>query len=302
MASLSWRVCALAAGLALVGTAHAAEAVRFAHGRSVYADALGAALHRPEGVACGADGTVVVADTGNGRLVRYTVSGAALDGGTELKIPQATYPVRLHLSSKGEILVLDGKLRQVLRLSAAGQFLAAVEPRGAPGSAIAVYRSFALDREDNVYFLDAFGRRVLVTDPSGAFQRELPFPGSFGFISDLAVDPRGTVFLLDSVAGALYGAEKGSSAFTLLTAELKQYSNFPTHLATDARGGVYAVDQNGAGVLVLGQDGTYRGRQLALGWKEGLVYYPAQLCLTATEEAIIADRENNRVQVFRVIR
>jgi len=62
------------------------------------------------------------------------------------------------------------------------------------------------------------------------------------------------------------------------------------------------VDQNGGGVVVLGQDGSYRGRQLGMGWKEGLLYYPSQMCVSGGEIAVIADRENSRVQVFKLVR
>ena len=35
-----------------------------------------------------------------------------------------------------------------------------------------------------------------------------------------------------------------------------------------------------------------------MGWGEGLVYYPAQLCVTDKDELFVADRYNNRVQAF----
>jgi len=41
---------------------------------------------------------------------------------------------------------------------------------------------------------------------------------------------------------------------------------------------------------------------LAIGWKEGLLYYPSQMCVTGGEVAVIADRENSRVQVYKLLR
>ena len=291
----------LAYGLVPVSNVDAADALKFTHSGTAYADGRGAALNRPEGVACGQGPMVVVADTRNGRLVRFVLSEGKLRDGSPIIVPQLQYPVRVHVSAKGDILVLDGKSRRVLRLNAAGGFAGAVEPQGAPKGNV-VPKSFALDREDRIYFLDIFFQRVVVTDPTGNYQREIPFPGKFGFFSDLAVDGRGTVFLLDSVAGALYAAEKGQGAFSLLTKDLKEYSNFPATVTTDGRGGIYVVDQNGGGVVVLGQDGSYRGRQLTAGWKEGLLQYPSQMCFSGEEVAVIADRENNRVQVFKLVR
>ena len=39
----------------------------------------------------------------------------------------------------------------------------------------------------------------------------------------------------------------------------------------DNRGTLYVVDENGGGIVILGRDGSYMGRQLSLGWNEGLL-------------------------------
>ena len=62
------------------------------------------------------------------------------------------------------------------------------------------------------------------------------------------------------------------------------------------------VDQYGNGIVVLGADGSFQGRQLAIGWGDGVLYYPGQLCINARGEAFIADRSNNRVQIFNTSR
>jgi hypothetical protein len=62
------------------------------------------------------------------------------------------------------------------------------------------------------------------------------------------------------------------------------------------------VDENGAGIVILGQDGSFLGRQLTMGWNEGLLYYPSQMCINDKDEAFIADTGNSRVQVFSIVR
>jgi hypothetical protein len=78
---------------------------------------------------------------------------------------------------------------------------------------------------------------------------------------------------------------------------MKDKMNFPTYLVA-SKGRLLVVDQNGNGIVLLGSDGSYQGRQLSIGWADGLVNYPAQLCLTDAGVAFLADRFNNRVQVF----
>ena len=103
--------CACLAAAVLAGahlTLTAAETARLRYLASVYADANGAGLNQPEGVACNGNGQVVVGDTGNNRLIRFTYADKAVCGGTEIKIPQLSAPARVQLNSKGEIYALDG--------------------------------------------------------------------------------------------------------------------------------------------------------------------------------------------------
>jgi 6-bladed beta-propeller/NHL repeat len=278
-----------------------ADGARFVSAQPVYADDQGGSLKNPEGVGC-LDNTFVVADTDNGRLVRYTVANGQLAGGNAIKVPQITSPIRLHLDSRGDIFVLDGKTRQLFKLDPKGTFIGTIEASGLPGSTTPILRSFALDRQDNIYLLDIFGGRVIVLDAGGKFQRQIPFPADIGFISDLCVGPTGTVYLLDSIKGRLYSAAAGSEEMTPLGGELKEYLTFATAIYGAKDGTLFLVDHNGSGIVMLGPDGTYRGRQLAMGWKPGLLYYPTQLCLTSDDEAVIADRGNSRVQIFKLER
>ena len=62
------------------------------------------------------------------------------------------------------------------------------------------------------------------------------------------------------------------------------------------------VDENGSGIVVLSQDGPVLGRLLTMGWTEGLLYYPTQMCMREKGDVFIADRENSRIQVFSVVK
>lgn len=276
----------------------ASESFRLTHDRAVYADAEGGKLHRPEGVAC-RERTIVIADTGNGRLVRYEVNRGELEGGKEIIMPQVARPVQVHFNSRGEILVLDSQSRRIARLDQQGNPAGVVQPREVPDGSSLVIRAFGLDREDNLHLLDLLGNRVVVVSPGGTFQRQIPLPTK-GSYSDVVVDSRGTVLVLDSVEAVIHAAARGERSFTPFTADLRRYVNFPASMALAGRGGLLVTDRNGAGIVMIGPDGSYRGRQLAMGWKPGLLYYPSQLCLTDNGELIIADRDNSRVQIFRM--
>jgi hypothetical protein len=77
--------------------------------------------------------------------------------------------------------------------------------------------------------------------------------------------------------------------------------DFPTSLAMDRRGRIYIVDHNGNRIVILGQDGSFQGQQLGMGWKEGLLRYPSYVCVNQKDEIFIADRNNSRVQIFTLV-
>ncbi len=278
------------------------DAFRFVHMQTVYADVSGKKISRPEGVACNGE-TVVVADTANGRLLKYSWVKDALVGGDEISLSQIIFPIRVQISRKGDILVLDGKSGNLLRLDLSGKFIEKVEIKGLPGGLSPIIRSFALDREDGIYLLDVFDGRVIVLNSTGEYQKDIPFPQSEGFFSDLAVGPLGTIYLLDSVKANVYTAQANALEFQKLASDLREYVSFPANITVDEHGALFLVDRNGGGVVQLGPDGSYLGRQLVLGWKDGLVYYPEQMCILEADESkiFIADRGNSRVQVFKLV-
>ena len=279
-----------------------AETVKFRYLQSVYFDEKGGGLKQPEGVACNEKSLLVVGDTGNDRLVQYTIQDKSLKSGSEIKIPQLSNPIRVQINSKGEIFALDGKTRRILRLSPEGAFKGYVDPEGVPSPTAFVPRSFKIDRNNNIYLLDIFTGRVLVLTPEGKYQKQIPFPKEFGFISDLSVDSKGTLLLIDCVKAMVFSAAKDLNSFSPLTKNLREHLNFPTSITTDNRGTIYIVDENGSGIVILAQDGSFVGRQLSMGWNEGLLYYPSQISINEKGEVFIADRGNSRVQIFTLVK
>jgi DNA-binding beta-propeller fold protein YncE len=290
----------LAGVLTMAVNAFAAEITRFTPVLSVYMDVKGVGINQPEGVACDDKSLLVVADTGNGRLLRFQYAEGNLSPREVIAVPQLPYPIKVQITSKGEILALDGKLRRIARLTPAGEFQGYVEPTGVTSPGAIVPRSFKVDNSDNLYILDVFSDRILVTDPAGKVQREIPLSKKSGFFSDLAIGPSGNVFLLDSVGKKVFQIAKGSQAVTLFGEILKENANFPTGITVDQKGIVYVVDENGSGIVILGRDGSFLGRRLNMGWKEGLLRYPSDICMNNSGVAFIADRGNNRVQIFSI--
>ena len=286
---------ALSLAALLASGAARAQAVSLVHVASIYEDDKDRPLKEPEGVACDGQGKVVVADTANGRLLTLTFQNRRVSGGTELRLAQLPAPAELQLDAKGTLLVLDGKVRKIGRVDAQGKFLGYVEPKGT--SSAVVPGAFKVDAAGLLYLLDFASVKVLVLDPEGAVVRQVALPREGAFFTDVAVDPAGTVYAVDAVGSSIWVAEKSAAAFKQLVRGMKETMNFPTRIAV-SRGRLFVTDQNGHGIAVFGIDGSYQGRLLGLGWTDGLVYYPLQLCITEAEDLFLADRYNSRVQVF----
>ncbi len=283
--------------LTLPQLAFGVESIRMKYALSSYGDEKGNGLNQPEGIACRED-RLVVADTGNGRLILYSLQGGEPRGGKEIKISQVLYPVRVKINSKGDIFVLDERQRKVVRLAPEGTFKQYLELGGLPTESMVVPAGIDLDGADNIYLLDILGGRVLALDVEGKIQRQINFPKEYGFITDLAVNSKGTVFLTDGVKSMVYSNAADPNIFAPITGIMKEDLKFPSNIVTDTAGMLFISDQNSGGIVVVGQDGSFRNRMLSLGWQEGFVRYPAQLCVDKDGNLFVADRANSRIQEF----
>lgn len=290
--------CALL--LLVVSAATASEGTKLRPIQVLYADDKGSGLRLPQGVACDGESLLVVADTGNRRLLRYTIVGDRVTPSGEIRLNEIPYPIKVQIGSKGELFALDGKSRRIARISPSGEFKGYVSLAGEGTAGPAVPRSFVVDRESHLFVLDVAQARVVVLGPDGKALRRIAFPKEVGFLSDLAVDDRGTVFAIDSVGRRVFVAKSADAILAPLTGSMKEDLAFPTAIAVDGRGRLFIADQTEGGIVILGTDGSFRGRQAGMGWKEGQLRYPSGLCAGIAGTLIVADRENNRVQMFEV--
>jgi hypothetical protein len=290
---------AAAAILVFAGGARAAPLV-LTFAASAYASGDGAALKAPEGLACTADGKVVVADSGNRRLLVFSWKGGNFDGGTQIKFDELGFPTRVQIDAAGNVLTLDQQGRRIVRVGIEGKFDGFVSMRGVPVEAGYAPVAFKLDRAGAIYVLDVTSARVVVLDRAGAFVRQVRLPER-RIISDIGVDAAGALYAVDGIGGVVYKAAAGSGVFAVLAKGLKEYLNYPVYIDFGDRGQILLVDQNGNGIVALGPDGSFQGRQLSIGWSDGLVYYPAQICGETRGVVFVADRNNNRVQAFSTV-
>ncbi|MFL5430322.1 MAG: NHL repeat-containing protein [Myxococcales bacterium] len=261
------------------------------HEKSIYTDGARKPLESPEGVGCAEDGRLVVADTAHGRLLLFTWNDGRLEGGSEIKLPEVPRPTMIQLDPAGNMLVLDRKTARIAVLDARGAFVRFLEIPGVTPKAFKLVAG-------KLYVLDA--KRVLVLDSARRIGREVALP-SEGEFMDVAAAPAGAVYVIDSVSGTLFAEEDGADSFRKLTPGPARQMSFPTYVAIDETGRFFVVDRNEQAIVLLDKDGGLLSRALRYGRADGLLNYPGQLCLTH-RYAFVADRNNNRVQIFSILR
>ncbi len=279
----------------------AAESAKFRYLATVYFDGKGLGLKLPEAVACEANGNIVIGDTGNDRLLRFTYRDKTVSGGEEIKIPEMSSPAEIQVSSKGDVYALDSVRRRIVHLGRDGKFKDVIAFAGVPAPAV-VPKAFAIDSADNLYVLDVLGGRVVILNAEAQFQRAIPFPSEIGFGSEVAVDVAGNVLLLDSIKRRIFTAANDAAAFSPLGGDLSEVvATLPTSMTT-IKGGILVAEGYGSSLIGLGPDGAFLSRQLTFGWGEGALNHPGQMCVNDKDELFIADTHNSRIEIFQVIR
>lgn len=285
---------ALSTGALLLAREARADALSLRLKGAIYQDDKEVALKVPEGVGCG-DAELVVADTGNARLVRFKLKDGMPVASTAVKLAELQQPTSVQSDAAGVTWVLDRRARKIGRVDAAGAFAGWLEVKGVEAPQAVLPVAFKVGAS-GVVLLDAAATRVLVLDASGSAKRKLPLPK--GEFTDLAVDAAGTIYLVDAIGAIAYAAEPAADAFKPLGAGMKDVLVFPATLFATARGVLLVADKYGHGLVSIGTDGSFQGRQLDLGYHEGYVSYPSAACMNGAGDVYVADRGNNRVQVF----
>ncbi len=284
---------------------------------------------RPMAAAWGNGGRIYVADTQNNRVVvfdrdgryRYEFGGFGVakpsEGATATWKPgRLNYPTGIATDpANGDVYVADFYNDSISVFDAEGKFLRRFpDPTkvvgrggsGAQGKGIAVT---ALTVEDGkVYATDTY--QILVFDTSGNLIRQFGMPGSnpgqLDHPNGIAVDFKGRIYVSDSnhnrvTAFSPEGTVLWSTGEQL--SELMQQTNnpfiLPRGLTVLRDGTILVADPLGQQLVRLSENGeviaTYGTRGEALGE----LNFPNSVA-SRRDLVLIADRQNDRVQVVRL--
>lgn len=298
---------------------------------SVYGPGRGAAprFDSPMGVAWGKDNRIYVADSANNRVVVFDNDGDFVRefGGFGIAKPlrgsKATwkpgalnYPTDVAVDSKsGDVYVADFYNDSISVFTAEGSFLRRfpdpVKPvgkgsSGAGGGGIAVTAVAVADGK--VYATDTY--QVLVFDLKGKLLRQFGMPGldpgQLDHPNGVAVDSRGRIYVSDSNHNRVTAfSPEGKPLWTTgskvsdLQKETDNPFMLPRGMSITNEGAILVADPIGQALVKMSEDGKVLADYGARGSSPGEFDFPNDVSIRS-DLLLVADRENNRIQVIRL--
>jgi len=218
----------------------------------------------PRGMTVAPSGNVLIADTNNDRIQKFSLNGAFLSviGGKGEGLGEFREPCGIATDPTGNIYVADTANQRVQKLKADGTFLA--EWKG-PGSGFYGPRDIAIGSDNFVYVVDEGNARIVKLDTDGAvlavWGTRGQGEGQFDGPTSVAVDANSNrVYVTDPLNGRIVVFDTdGHFIANWPVHEWRRIPNawYMQHLIIDSKAArLYATSTQTDEVLVFNFDGT----------------------------------------------
>ena len=215
----------------------------------------------PTGIAVDPNGNILVADTGNGRIQKFSSSGTSLSTiGTKGSGPgQLGLPRGIAIDRAGNIYVADASNQRVQKLAPNGTFIAEWAPGlYGPGR-------IAIGPDDSIYVADQGLFRIVKLSPDGRVHTTWGSKGNadgqFADDASVAVDPSSNkVYVADPINSRIQVFDSGGKFLTKWSVpEWRQLSGFEDLAVDSQTGRLYASSAHLNRVFVFDLNGTRLG-------------------------------------------
>lgn len=275
------------------------------------------------------------AEVYNSRGMRHVLSIYGFGPSPDEQLKQ---PHDAAFDKQGNIYITDTGHRRVLVFGPGGDFLRQLGKGGAGKGEFVTPLGIAVGEDGRVYVADESAGKVVIFRSNGEFLREfrvmMPLkPAVFGrrlYVANYAFvniyDLSGR-YLIDRWGGKgaakgkfdlptglavtakdrIYVADLNNKRVQMLDSRGKVHMSLggkmfslPAAIAVDERDRLYVVDAFSHELAVFSADGAGLARFSRLGQKEGELYYPAGIAYGGRGLVAVADKFNDRVQLFRI--
>jgi DNA-binding beta-propeller fold protein YncE len=247
----------------------------------------GGEMRKPNDVATTSAGEVFVADTGCYRVQVFTTEGVLL---REITAPDFMGPHKIALDeARGRLYVYDWEHDAVLRFGFDGTYQLTWPDDGAW---LAVLDDLSVDSAGRVYAVDYLVNRVLVFSPEGALVDS----------SDVTIQHARSVVCQPDGGAWVYerGVIESFDAEWNLLASWSPGGGFLSSMDVGPDGRVYVTETLPSRLTAFEPDGQLVGSVTQQGPLPGMLQTPTGVAVSDSGEIFVADRDNDRVQVFLV--
>jgi DNA-binding beta-propeller fold protein YncE len=246
------------------------------------------ALSWPSGIALDGNGNVYIADTGNNRVLKETLSGASY---IESTVPSSTlsYPSAIAVDGAGNIYISDtGNNRLLIETPSSGNYT----ERIVPTSTLSYPEAVAVDGSGNVYVADTGNNRVVMETPSSGSYTETTVPTSaLAYPSGVAADGSGNVFISDSGNNRVLMEALSGGSYTESTMPASALS-YPGAITVDGLGSIYIADSgNGRLLKETPSTGSYTESTVSTSF----LTWPSGVAVAGSGNIYIVDAGSNSV-------
>ncbi len=274
-------------------------------------------LNRPRDAALAPDGSLFVADAGNGRVEHYAADGTFLNAWATFLDPSQSPPAPfgqawggIGVAPDGTVYVADTWNHRIEHFSPDGQLLGQFGTFGQAESPTAFWgpRDVMVDSQGRVFVSDTGNKRIVFFDsqdrPLGVIGQQGIDLGQFEEPVGLAMGPDGRLYVADTWNQRIQVFEESSpNQFQAvdewpMEAWFGQSLDNKPYLAAAPDGHVCASDPEGYRILCFSPDGKFDMAWGDYGQGPGQMDLPTGLIFDPDCRAWVVDTGNNRLERF----
>lgn len=265
----------------------------------------GGALKKPMGVHTDANGKIYVTDTANADVFIFDTVNMT---GTSLAAMGAKLfykPIGVATDANGRIYVSDSQTDSVTVVDQTGKVVGNLVPEQPFKQPSGIASDFERKR---VYIADTHTHNIKVFDTETLKQintigKRGKEEGEFNFPSHLAVDPKGNLYVVDTMNGRvqIFDSEgKFIRAFGQFGDAPGMFAR-PKGIGVDSEGHIYVVDAAFNNIQIFNEEGQILLAFASYGSDRGQMILPAGLSVDKDDYIYVVDSWNRRVEKFEYL-